>query len=254
MLIGIQSNAWFSAVHTRDLDGLLSQAARAGYDGVEIGAHKLDLDDPQAFNTLTARHGLAVAGIHTHGEIYTPGALLAKQESFRKAARFAREVRATCVLISGKAKPDKTGAELQTEVASLHWMADICQEQGLQLFYHTHNWELADNLRELRYLAAHTSPEKVSLALDIGWVQRAGYDPLKVIDEFYPRISYLHLKDTLDDRWTEVGKGVVDFKAVLEDLTRRGFSGWLTVERDEELEKAFESALFSRETLRGLGL
>ena len=84
-------------------------------------------------------------------------------------------------------------------------------------------------------------------------MQRAGYDPLKVIDEFYPRIRYLHIKDTLDDRWTEVGHGTVDFPAILTDLNQRGFSGWLTVERDEELENAFESAKISRDFLREPG-
>jgi sugar phosphate isomerase/epimerase len=122
------------------------------------------------------------------------------------------------------------------------------------MVYHTHNWELADDLRELRYLMANTESEKISLALDIGWVQRAGFDPLKVIDEFYPRIGYLHIKDTRDDHWTEVGRGMVDFRAIFADLNQRGFFGWLTVERDEELENAFESAKISRDALRDLGV
>jgi hypothetical protein len=37
-------------------------------------------------------------------------------------------------------------------------------------------------------------------------------------------------------------------------LNRRGFSGQLAVERDEELENAFESAKISRDCLRELGV
>jgi len=255
MPLAIQTNAWLDSLHRSDLPSIIEQIARAGYDALEIGAQRLDLDNPDAFLALTARHGLAVAGIHTGGEIYTPAEMRARQDFFEKAVRFARAVNASCVLLSGKPKEGgKTDADLAAEADSLHWVADICQSQGLPLNFHTHNWELADDLRELRYLTANTDPDRISLCLDIGWVQRAGHDPLKVVDEFYPRIRYLHLKDTRDDRWTEVGRGMVDFRALLADLNRRGFSGQLAVERDEELENAFESAKTSRDFLREQGI
>lgn len=255
MPIAIQTNAWFDKLHRSDLAGIIEQIARAGYGALEIGAQRLDLDNPDAFLTLTTRYGLAIAGIHTGGEIYSPTDMYAGQVFFEKAARFARAVNASCVLLSGKPKEGgKTDADLASEVDSLHWVADICQSQGLPLNFHTHNWELANDLRELRYLTGNTDPGKISLCLDIGWVQRAGYDPLKIVDEFYPRIRYLHLKDTLDDRWTEVGCGTVDFHTLLADLNQRGFSGQLAVERDEELENAFESAKISRDALRDLGI
>ena len=255
MPVAIQSNVWFKHLHNSDLPGVLEQIARAGYDGAEIGAHKLNLDDPDEFNALTARYGLVVAGIHIHGEIFTPAEIRANQENFTKAIHFAHAVQASCVLVSGRLKEGgKTDADLSAEVNSLHWLAGICQVQEMPLYYHTHNWELADDLRELRYLIENTDPEKISLALDIGWVQRAGYDPLKVIDEFYPRIRYFHLKDTIDERWTEVGQGMVDFRGLLANLNQCGYSGWLTVERDGELENAFESAKTSRESLRDLGV
>lgn len=255
MPLAIQTNAWLDKLHRSDLPLIVEQIARAGYDALEIGAQRLDLDDPEGFLALTTHHKLAVVGIHTGGEIYTPSEMRARQDFFESAARFTRAVNASCVLLSGKPKEGgKTEADLSAEVDSIHWVADICQAQGLPLNFHTHNWELADDLRELRYLAAHTDPEKISLCLDIGWVQRAGYDPLKVVNEFYPRIRYLHLKDTRDDHWTEVGRGEVDFRALLADLNRRGFSGQLAVERDEELENAFESAKISRDSLRELGI
>ena len=255
MPLAIQTNAWLDKLHRSDLPSIVEQIARAGYDALEIGAQRLNLDDPDGFLMLMNQHGLSVAGIHTGGEIYTPAEMHARQDFFESAARFARAVNAPCVLLSGKPKEGgKTEADLSAEVDSIQWVADICQAQGLPLNFHTHNWELADDLREIRHLVAHTDPQKVSLCLDIGWVQRAGYDPLKVVAEFYPRIRYLHLKDTVDDHWTEVGSGTVDFRALLDDLNRRGFSGQLTVERDEELENAFESAKTSRDYLRGLGI
>ena len=80
MSVAIQSNVWFDQLHRSDLAGVLEQIARAGYAGVEIGAHKLNLDAPQDFIDLITRFGLVVSGIHIHGEIYTPAEMDARQE------------------------------------------------------------------------------------------------------------------------------------------------------------------------------
>lgn len=254
MRIAIQSNVWFHDLHLNDLPKVLREIAAAGYEGAEIGAHKLNLDQPAAFNAMAAQMGLVVSGIHTHGEIYSLPAIQTASGYFEKAAGFANATGASCMLISGRRKEHKREADLEAEVHSLMHVAHICQAVGLPLYYHSHNWELADDLRELRYLFAHTDPQLMSLALDIGWVQRAGLDPVAVINEFYGRIRYLHFKDSANDRWTELGRGQVDFPAVLRLLEAQGYTGWLAVERDEELPNAFESAQESRAYLKKLGL
>ena len=78
--------------------------------------------------------------------------------NLRKPSDFARAVHASSVIISGRPKEGKSDADLLAEVNSLHWIADICQAQDMPLFYHSHNWELVDDLRELRYLMANTDP------------------------------------------------------------------------------------------------
>jgi inosose dehydratase len=55
--------------------------------------------------------------------------------------------------------------------------------------------------------------------------------------------------------WTELGRGAVDFPAILSILKGVGFSGWLIVETDvTQLPTALESAQISRRYLRQLGL
>jgi sugar phosphate isomerase/epimerase len=89
----------------------------------------------------------------------------------------------------------------------------------------------------------------------VGWVTRAGYKPVEFIKQFEKRIAYFHIKDTLPEgKWTEVGKGIVDFKSILALLKDLKRDDWLTVERDETLVQAFESAKESREALKALGV
>jgi predicted dehydrogenase/sugar phosphate isomerase/epimerase len=252
MPLSIQTNAW-SAERHENLNALLAEIADAGYDGFEIGAHRLDLTQPERFRELAAAHGLIIAGLHTHGAIFDPAAMEAAYPVIADVARFARAVGAAHVLLSGRPREGKTLTDLQREAEALNRAARLCAEQGVPFLYHTHNWELADDLRELRYLLAHTDPALVSLALDVGWVQRAGLSPVAVTREFRPRIGYFHVKDTRGGRWTEVGAGEVDFRAWLAELgDARDL--WLTVERDEVLPNPAESARLSRDYLQTLGL
>ncbi len=254
MEIAVQTNVW-SAERHRDLNGLLAEVAAAGYAGFEIGAHRIDLTQPDAFRALADTHRLTPTGLHVHAELFNPAAMPDALERTAEAARFARAVGAACVLLSGRPKPaGKSNNDLEVEVQWLNRAGERCLQAGLPLFYHTHNWELADDLRELRWLMTRTDPALVSLALDIGWVERAGYAPAAVIGEFAGRIRYYHLKDTRDDRWTEVGRGTLDFPAALKAINAAGFDGWLTVERDEVLPEPLAGVRQSREFLKGLGL
>lgn len=252
MTVSIQTNAW-SAERHENLNALLAEIADAGYDGFEIGAHRLDLSQPGRFRELAEAHGLTIAGLHTHGPIFDPAAMESAYPVIAEAGRFAKAVGAAHVLLSGRPKEGKTLEDFRREAEALNRAARLCAEQGVPFLYHTHNWELADDLRELRYLLAHTDPALVSLALDVGWVQRAGLSPVTVTREFRERIGYFHLKDTRGERWTEVGAGEVDFRAWLAELgAARDL--WLTVERDEVLPNAAESARLSRDYLQTLGL
>ena len=106
----------------------------------------------------------------------------------------------------------------------------------------------------MRTILELTDPNLVSLCLDIGWVERAGYSPAKVTSEFLDRVRYIHLKDTQDGKFTDLGQGSVDFPGWWEVVRDQSETIYLTHERDEVLPNAIESARTSREYLRSIGL
>ena len=256
--IAIQTNVWSDEIHRTNFTGMLAEIAAAGYQGIEIGAHRLDLERPALFKTQLEAHGLEPAGLHTHGALFDAAELGGTVSRVERAAAFAAAVGAPFVLISGKPLPGKTPAQQAQETAALQQCGRLCQAHGRRLCYHNHYWEVEHDYRELRFLLENTDPALVGLALDVGWVQRAGGRPAEAVRRFNQRIDYLHLKDFrvkdfASDTWTELGDGYVDFPGVFAAIEGRSLP-WAAVERDEVLPHAAQSSRSSRDYLRGLGL
>lgn len=61
----------------------------------------------------------------------------------------------------------------------------------------------------------------INLELDLGWVARAGLDPVKTIQRYGNLITSVHVKDiapegtrTDEDGWADVGHGIMDWPAI----------------------------------------
>lgn len=244
MPIGIQTRPWGPELNRNNLDQILAEIAAIGYDGFEIGAQHLDLGDPERLRRQAESHGLRVVGIHVGGEIYDPAAVEAALTNLERTIAYAQAVGATFVPYSGKLKENKSDTELKQQANNLNRIGDICQQHGLTLCYHNHFWEIESDCAELQHLCDHTDPALVSLCLDVGWVQRAGSNPAAVVERFFDRVGYFHLKDTTPTEWREVGHGDVDYPAVLA-LIRHRQDGWWVVEQDETQRPPVESARMS---------
>jgi len=96
----------------------------------------------------------------------------------------------------------------------------------------------------------HTDPNHVYFVLDTGHVTMAGMDPVALTKRLGHRILEFHMKDTKpewrggapkrldrpdmfkDPPFFPLGHGGVDFPAILAELDRIGWQGFLTVELD----------------------
>ena len=95
------------------------------------------------------------------------------------------------------------------------------------------------------------------LLLDTGHLVFAGGDPVAVARRHGARIVHVHCKDVraavladvlrddrsflravLDGVFTVPGDGSIDFAAVLRELHRAGYAGWLVVEAEQDPAKA----------------
>src|SRR6266508_3071422 len=113
----------------------------------------------------------------------------------------------------------------------------------------------------------------LKLCWDVGHALYGGIDPVDVVRRHPERIAYLHVKDvdgavleTLRQEqagfetgirrrvFTELGRGLLDVRALLQALREIGYDGWLMVEQDSSWLTPIESAQTAHDYLTTLGL
>jgi len=100
-------------------------------------------------------------------------------------------------------------------------------------------------------LLSECDPKLVVMEMDLGWAHHAGADPLAYFAKYPGRFALVHVKDfDKDGNMTEVGKGVIDWKAIFAKADLGGIKHYF-VEHDEPKDP-FASAQTSYEYLAKL--
>ena len=157
---------------------------------------------------------------------------------------------------------------------TLNQVGAITLSRGVRSCFHNHVGSTIETRQEVDRLFALVDSDLVFQGPDIGHLVWAGVDPLQFCRDYAASIKTLHVKDINPDvleegvarGWdyaafsahgifAELGEGCVDFPALFSALSEAGFAGWVVVETDvTQKATALESAIISREYLRGIGL
>lgn len=166
----------------------------------------------------------------------------------------------------------KTFAQGADEVAKA-----VFGETGLRTVFHHHCAGYIETPDEIARLLDMTNPERLGLVFDSGHylhgTGREDADIVSALDRFADRIWYIHLKDleakiarrSREEGWDyftamrnglypELGKGCVDFPAMLRWLGKRDYKGYVLVEQDvlPGMGTPKESAARNREYIRSI--
>ena len=233
MRLGVQLRPWLIQEPQPTVEAALSEAVQAGFNHVEIGAHYLDWDHPEMLRQSIQACGVSISGVHVGGDIFNPDHVKFVRSQLGRVLSCLTDLDVHNLLFSGLLIEHKTAEELQSELKAITQAAEMCKHYGIRLLYHHHWWEIADDYRDLRFYLAETNPQMVSFCLDIGWIFRAGGDPLKAINLCADRATYFHLRDdTLDHRWVGLGEGVIDYHSLLRGTMAR-HADWIVLEQDD---------------------
>ena len=129
--------------------------------------------------------------------------------------------------------------------------SEVKAKTGLRTVFHHHCAGYVETPAEIDRLLALTDPALLGLVLDMGHYKFGGGDPLTCLIKHQSRIRHIHFKDchaeiasqSRTKGWDyfksvgsgvfcELGKGSVDFPAIVAELKKQNFSGWIVVEQD----------------------
>lgn len=167
-------------------------------------------------------------------------------------------------------------ATWQTFAQGANYVAQrVMDEAGLRTVFHHHIGTLVETPAETQRLLDITNPDILGLVFDTGHWTFGGGDAVQGIHKHADRIWHVHFKDHEPNvaqqsrihEWDgltsvghgvfcELGKGSVDFPAVLNALKAINYNGWIVVEQDvlPGMGTPKESAGRNREYLRTIGL
>jgi sugar phosphate isomerase/epimerase len=146
--------------------------------------------------------------------------------------------------------------DYKRHIETFNRAGEQAKEAGIQFAFHCHDFEFVPLQGVVPYdlLLKDTDGSLVQMEMDLYWITKAGADPLSYFRQYPGRFPLVHVKDmdrTPQKNFTEVGKGVVDFKRVFAQSKLGGIRHYF-VEQDETKGPAIESARESYEYLETL--
>ncbi|NCC64836.1 MAG: AP endonuclease [Spirochaetia bacterium] len=125
------------------------------------------------------------------------------------------------------------------------------EEYGMKAVVHPHAGGYIEYRDETERLLNDCDSSLLGLCLDSGHVAYAGEDPVQSLLYFQKRLEYVHFKDIRKDVYDKsieqglgffeacnrgvmcpLGKGWLDYPAILGALSAIGYSGWVTIEQE----------------------
>ena len=241
-LPGCQARPWLQTLGREELALRLPEVmaciADIGFKGFETALNVLPLDEPQAFREATARaNGLILTGAHTGGRWWDPHSPATVASVVGLAKRLPALGCERLVVSMAPPPVGGTTDDLVYATRTLDELGRACREEaGVSVVFHNHAVEMASDAQFVRALVETCAPENVALGPDLGWVAHAGMDVVEFIERLGSRIAYLHVRDVTqygaEGGFIEIGRGVLDYAAILAALRAHGYRGWLVAESE----------------------
>lgn len=251
----------YGAEIASDPEAVLGRLARAGAEGCEIGQRFFGTENREVLIEALEKNHLEMSGMHCNGLFLID--LLHHPEKSRDALRttasFVASMKNKNVIATGcvdmeniRDTPIGAGApeaelhdpkKVKEMAAALNGIVkEIREEYGVQVHYHNHSWEFADN-----GLIFHTLMEDapdLMFALDTGWAAVSGFSPVELIKSHPDRFRYVHLRDykksgqagaqtfsQVHGGYVDLGTGDMDYVGLMQTLEENlGEDGWAVVE------------------------
>jgi sugar phosphate isomerase/epimerase len=235
----------------KDFEGTLARVTKIGYKEVEFAKYFADVSNlnppPKRAREILDSNGLSAPACHVPYTVF--------QEETWKKVLDASAILGHKYIVNPSIDREltKTADGWKRAAETFNRFGKESAKSGIQLGYHNHveEFKLVDGKLPYDILLAETDSKVVVMEMDIGWVHKAGADPLKYFEKYPGRFPLVHVKDfDKDGNMTEVGRGVIDWKGIFAKADVPGIKHYF-VEHDDP-KSPFDSIQISYEYLKNL--
>jgi len=231
----------------RDFKGTLARIAALGFREVEFAGYFNH--SPEQIKNILAGNNLSAPSAHVQTSV-----LRGSLEGTIEAARIIGHQYLICAYLPAEER--RSLDDYRKLIDLLNRVGEQFKRAGIQFGYHNHDFEFAPMEGRIPYdlILAGTDAQLVKMEMDLYWITKAGYSPLAYFQKYPGRFPIVHIKDmdnTPGHFFTEVGRGIIDFRPILAAAKQAGIQHYF-IEQDETPGSPFESLKISLDYLKRL--
>lgn len=274
MNLAFSSNAY----QKFSIEDTIRRIAAIGYRGMELladvphawPAGLLD-ERKKAIRDCLQRHGMAIANVNAfmmnavadprqpywHPSWIEPDRhyRAIRREHTKRALVLAAELGAPSIQTEpgGPLEKGRSWAEA-ADVFYDEFMpcVEVAERCGANLLIEPEPGLLIERFEQYLEFAGRVGSARMGLNFDIGHAFCVGEEPEQWIARMAPHTKHYHIEDiaaTREHRHLIPGHGAIDFAAVLREIARTGYDGWITVELYPYVENPDDAGREAREYL-----
>jgi inosose dehydratase len=248
-------------------DTVLQEISDSGYIGTELGPYGFLPQDTAIIKPRLEELRLTLISAYVQINLVNPAAKQEEYDETIATSKVLSDMGCEWVVLSdalffsdnraaraGRVRPEDglSGDDWKNFVANANAYGKLAlEEYGLKTVYHPHVGAMIETGDEVDRFMNDTDPQYINLCLDTAHSTYGGDDPIDCARRWSSRLHYLHLKEcdtdvlatVRENEWDyfkgveldvfpELGKGSVDFPALLQVLKDIDFDGWAVVEQD----------------------
>ncbi|HEY6187783.1 MAG TPA: sugar phosphate isomerase/epimerase [Pyrinomonadaceae bacterium] len=230
-----------------DFESTLAKVAALGFIEVEFAGYFNHR--PQQIREVLARNHLSAPSAHV-----TTSMLRSNLQQTIEAAAIIGHRYVICGYLPAEER--RSLDDYKRLIELFNHAGEQFSKAGLQFGYHNHDFEFVPIEGQYPYdlILAGTSPQTVKMEMDLYWITKAGQSPLRYFSKYPGRFPLVHVKDmdgTSKRFFTEVGRGVIDFRQIFTAARQAGIEHYF-VEQDETPGSPFASLKMSMDYLKRL--
>lgn len=231
----------------KDFFGTLQKVKAMGYEGGELAGYFSYT--PEEVKDMFAKAGLEPISAHvSYNELIS---------GIEKTVKNYKLIGCKYIAIPHLPEELRYGKEAYTEVVeNIKKIGKVCNENGIVLMYHNHDFEFektTDGEYVLDALYNEVSSDLLKTEIDTCWVNVAGVNPCEYVEKYTGRAPVVHLKDFFGERnanmyeligvdskkvekknnfeFRPLGYGKQDIQAIVDSAKKAG-AKWLIAEQD----------------------